>query len=123
MSRSLRVVLCLSTSIFLASPPGRAADDAARPRIVGITICSHDGASLDANPECPYGTYETQQVVKGEGGGTINADGVKAASDEHSSVFPPGYLGDNGEYLLFVASGYQPEPRHRADGPVELRAG
>jgi len=111
MSRSLRVVLCLSTSIFLASPPGRAADDAARPRIVGITICSHDGASLDANPECPYGTYETQQIVKGEGGGTINADGVKAASDEHSSVFPPGYLGDNGEYLLFVASGYQPVNR------------
>lgn len=46
-------------------------------------------------------------MVRGAGAEPVNADGVKSASDEHASVFPPGYLGDNHDYLMFVASGYE----------------
>src|SRR6202521_4809862 len=75
------------------------------PAIASISICSATGAGGVGS--CPAGTSDTQQIVLApDGSGTaINTYGVGATSDEHSSVFSPGTLGTNNDYLFFVASG------------------
>jgi hypothetical protein len=89
-----------------AQTTARADDGSNHPRsIVSITICSPDSTGA-ATPSC--GTaYDTERPVLAVGSPTqtINQAGIGTATDEHSTVFPPGYLGDNPDYLFFVASG------------------
>ncbi len=93
--------------LSLAAQAAAGADDGSNhPRtIVSITICSPDSTGA-ATPSC--GTaYDTERPVLAVGSPsqTINQAGIGSATDEHSTVFAPGYLGDNRDYLFFVASG------------------
>ncbi len=78
------------------------------PSIVSITVCSE--GSGDPGPSCPNGTFDTHRLVLGPDGQVINANGVHGATDEHASIFPPGSLRGNKDYLLFVASGTSVNP-------------
>jgi len=51
--------------------------------------------------------FDTHQLVLGPKGGSVNASGlgVGPVPDEHSSVFAPGTLGANHDYLFFLATG------------------
>ncbi len=73
------------------------------PAILSISVCSPGG--LVSSVSCDDGTLDTQQIVLGLNGQVINSNGVHGATDEHASVFPPDSLGDNTDYLFFVASG------------------
>jgi len=95
------------TLLLTAAPATVHADDGSdRPHsIVSISVCSPSGAT--ASKSCPGGAFDTHQIVlapDGSGNG-INAFGPAATTDEHSSIFAPGKLGDNADYLFFVASG------------------
>jgi hypothetical protein len=73
------------------------------PAIASISICST--SNISGQGSCSPGTYDTQQNVLGPSGNpTINAV-ADATSDEHASVFSPGTLGNNSDYLFFVAAG------------------
>ena len=76
--------------------------------VVSISVCSANGGSGPGS--CPSGSFDTHQIVLGPDGNAINSDGVGATSDEHSSVFSPGALGSNSDYLFFVASGTSLNP-------------
>ncbi len=78
------------------------------PSIASITVCEQ--GSGDRGPSCPPGTFDTHQPVIGPNGQGINSNGVHAATDEHSSVFPPGALSGNTGYLFFVAAGTSVNP-------------
>jgi hypothetical protein len=93
-----------------ARPAPRATERGGDRRIAAITICSPTGTG-GVNGDCDGGTFDTQQVVLGPGGSTINDYGFGGATDEHSTVLPPGYLKDNSDYLFVVASGYKPVNR------------
>ncbi len=71
--------------------------------ITSISVCSPNGAVSSAS--CPDSTYDTQQIVLGPNGSVINSNGIHGATDEHASVFPPGSLQGNSDYLFFIASG------------------
>lgn len=71
------------------------------PAIASISVCSPHGAGGAGS--CPPGTFDTQQIVLGPDGNSIDRS-IGAIADEHSSVFPPGSLGGNPDYLFFVAS-------------------
>ena len=74
------------------------------PRIQSISICSPTGRAGIAS--CPSGTFDTQQLVLGASGSSINnTAGFGPVPDEHSSVFAPGTLGTNQNYLFFLATG------------------
>jgi hypothetical protein len=107
-----------STSVFLVlastvaataalAATGPPAEGALRRSVAAITVCSPDG--MAGRGSCPSGSFDTLQVVVGPSGGSIDSNGVHAASDEHASVFPPGSLG-NGDYLFFVAAGTDVNP-------------
>ncbi len=74
-------------------------------RIVSISVCSPTGAGGQGS--CPSGTYDTHQIVLAPDGSgqAINTYQAGGAADEHSSVFSPGTLGSNKDYLFFIASG------------------
>ncbi|MBS1858978.1 MAG: hypothetical protein JST11_26635 [Acidobacteria bacterium] len=101
---------------------GRAAHaQAARPpAIASISVCSPTGTGGQGS--CPSGVLDTHQIVLGPGGSSVNNSGlgVGAAPDEHSTVFAPGTLGNNQEYLFFLAS---PEAGHAAIGVAVLSGG
>ena len=97
MSSPARVLLSLSvaTCIQAQHPPA----------ISSISICSPGGAGGQGS--CPAGSFDTHQLVLGPGSSvSINASslGVAPAPDEHSTVFAPGTLGTNQDYLFFLAS-------------------
>jgi len=74
--------------------------------IVSISICSPNGTS--GMGSCPQGTFDTQQIVlapDGSGNAINGFDHLRAITDEHSSIFAPGMLGNNADYLFFVATG------------------
>ena len=48
---------------------------------------------------------DTAQAVLAPDGGTINEYAAGGSSDEHQSVFPPGSLGANKDYLFFLSTG------------------
>jgi hypothetical protein len=75
------------------------------PAIVSISLCSRHGAGGAGS--CPSGSYDTHQIVLAPdgSGNAINTYGVGTTSDEHSSVFSPGTLQGNRDYLFFVAAG------------------
>lgn len=76
-------------------------------KIVSITVCNGDSTGA-ITAACGAKAYDTERSVLKTGSTSlsINAAGVGTATDEHSSVMPPGYLEDNREYLFFVASGF-----------------
>ena len=78
--------------------------DAAHPhQIAGISVCSLTGTT--ASISCGPGTMDTQQLVLAPSGGAINDyGGLGGLSDEHGSVFPPGSLHGNSDYVFFLAS-------------------
>ena len=78
------------------------------PSIVSISVCSSTGAGGQGS--CPAGSFDTHQIVLGPNGGVINSYDAKATADEHSTVFPPGALGTNTDYLFFVGSGTNLSP-------------
>ena len=75
------------------------------PAIVSISVCSPSGAGGPGS--CPSGSFDTQQIVLApdRSGNAINRYGAGTTSDEHSSIFSPGTLQRNSDYLFFVASG------------------
>lgn len=94
-----------------AQTVGPDADRSARDRgdvdhphqIAGISVCSSAGTT--ASLSCDPGTQDTQQLVLAPDGGSINDyGGFGGLSDEHASVFPPGALQGNSDYLFFLAS-------------------
>jgi hypothetical protein len=90
-----------SLAAFAQAPP--------LPAIVSISICAPNGPS---GGSCPVGSFDTHQIVLAPdgSGAAINTYGAGTASDEHSSVFPPGSLGSNRDYLFVVASGTPASP-------------
>jgi hypothetical protein len=78
--------------------------------ITSISVCSPPGSGGQGS--CPSGAADTHQIVLAPDGSgkAINAYNAGAAADEHSSVFPPGTLGTNNDYLFFIASGANGNP-------------
>ena len=71
--------------------------------IQSISICSPAGGVGAGS--CPSGSFDTQQLVLGTNGSSINrTTGFGPVPDEHSSVFGPGMLGTNQDYLFFLAT-------------------
>jgi hypothetical protein len=79
-------------------------------QIASISVCS--AAGTGGAGSCPPGTFDTQKIVLApDGSGAINKyAGMSAASDEHASVFAPGTLQNNGDYLFWVASNASGNP-------------
>lgn len=74
------------------------------PAIVSISVCSPAGSA--GQRSCPSGSFDTKQLVLGTNGNSINRGTVgQVLPDEHSSVFAPGTLGTNQDYLFFLATG------------------
>ena len=101
------IVIVIATVVIAGScaMPAWADSNSAR-MIVSISVCSPDGRG-GPSASCLGAGLDTQQAVLAAGSSsqTVNEFGVKAATDEHSTVFPPGYLRGNSEYMFFVASG------------------
>jgi hypothetical protein len=92
---------------------------AAQSVITSITVCSAAGSG--GTGSCPAGSFDTQQLVVGSNGNSINsANGFGVVPDEHSSVFAPGMLVTNQDYLFFLASG---SPGHADIGLTVLSGG
>lgn len=97
-------VACVFTVLslaFVAAAP-RAVAQSHPPGIASISVCSPAGAGGAGS--CPPGTFDTHQIVLGPDGNSVNRSLGNATSDEHSSVFAPGTLNNNPDYLFFVAS-------------------
>lgn len=77
----------------------------APPRVIqSISVCSATGGGGAGS--CPNGSFDTQGLVLGPNGSSINRSaGFGPVPDEHSSVFAPGTLGNNQDYLFFLATG------------------
>jgi len=90
------------------------------PGIASISVCSANGAGGQGS--CPSGSFDTHQLVLGPGGVSVNQSslGVVPAPDEHSTIFAPGTLGTNQDYLFFLASS---EAGHAAIGVAVLSGG
>jgi uncharacterized protein (TIGR03437 family) len=74
-----------------------------RLEIQSISVCSPTGGAGQAS--CPSGSFDTQQLVLGTNGNSINRTaGFGPTPDEHSSVFAPGTLGTNQDYLFFLST-------------------
>jgi hypothetical protein len=75
------------------------------PPIVSISVCSSDSKSgtLDQG-SCGTGLFDTHQIVRSPEGISINEYVQGGVSDEHQSIFAPGKLNGNSDYLFFVAS-------------------
>lgn len=100
LSRSRRaswVILCLILCSARAQTPHPSV-------ITSISVCSPTGNGGAGS--CPSGSFDTHQIVLGPGGTSVNSSslGVGAAPDEHSTIFAPGTLAANQDYLFFLAS-------------------
>ena len=72
--------------------------------IQSISVCSPAGSA--GKGSCPAGSFDTQQLVLGSNGRSINGNsGFAPVPDEHSSIFAPGTLGANQDYVFFLATG------------------
>src|ERR1700738_4165311 len=98
--------------------------------IVSISVCSANGAGgagscsngLDTyqNVLAPAGTTCTHPLANGRC--SINSyAALSTLADEHSTVFPPGALQSNSDYLLFVAA--RTNLNQDSSGLVALTAG
>ncbi|HVN76626.1 MAG TPA: hypothetical protein VMT19_09945 [Thermoanaerobaculaceae bacterium] len=106
--RLLCTVMSVAAFGTLSAPAAQPDVELRSRSVVAITVCSPDGTAGQGS--CPAGTSDTQQIVLGPSGASINLEGVHAVSDEHSSVFPPGSLGGNSDYRFFVAAGTDVNP-------------
>ena len=91
------------------------------PAIASISVCNSTGAGGQGS--CPAGSFDTHRIVLGpSGAGAVNKSnlGVDPVPDEHSTVFAPGTLGNNHDYLFFVAT---TENGHAAIGMGVLSGG
>jgi len=98
-------IWALVLSLALCGTAALAQSAAASPpteKIVSISVCSPTGTGESVS--CPPGSFDTHQIVLNPDGTSIN-EYFDAASDEHSSVFSPGTLDGNGDYLFFLAGG------------------
>src|ERR1035438_214061 len=70
------------------------------PSAVSISVCSPTGAGGPGS--CPSGSADTHQIVLAPEGSGSSIDDYAGGgiSDEHSSVFSPGMLGNNKDYLF-----------------------
>ncbi len=102
---TLRLGILVIASCATAAAQGRSGAVPHPHAIVSISVCSPSGT--ESTVSCGEGTQDTQQLVLGPNGQVINSNGVHGATDEHASVFPPGSLGGNDDYLFFIASGVQ----------------
>ncbi|MBZ5662146.1 MAG: hypothetical protein LAO08_17230 [Acidobacteriia bacterium] len=106
---NLRATLWVAIfALVLASPMMliSADDSPEHPRkIVSITVCNADSTGA-VTPACGA-AYDTERAVLAPGlpVQSINQAGDGTATDEHSTVFAPGSLGDNTDYLFFLAGG------------------
>lgn len=78
---------------------------APEPAIVSISICDVHGSGGPGS--CPAGAFDTHQIVlapDGSGNAINSWGGMVGISDEHQSIFSPGMLGGNKDYLFFVAT-------------------
>lgn len=97
------VLVLTLTSISALAQNGRTA-------ISFVSVCS-DGTVPGTSGTCPGQTTDTHQIVVGPDGATsINelstpAGDLKYLADEHSTIFPPNFLPNRGDYLFFVAGG------------------
>jgi arylsulfatase A-like enzyme len=92
------------------------------PAIASISVCSHNGAGGAGS--CPSGSFDTQQIVLAphDSGSAIDTyGGLGATSDEHATIFAPGTLKNNRDYLFWVAAGT--DASDRAIGVVVLSGG
>jgi uncharacterized protein (TIGR03437 family) len=90
------------------------------PAIASISVCSPAGKGGAGS--CAGGSFDTHQAVLGPGGSPLNNSslGVGPAPDEHSTVFAPGALGTNQDYLFFLATS---ESGHGTIGVAVLSGG
>ncbi len=87
--------------------------------IQSITVCSPSGGG--GRGSCPSGSLDTQQLVLNSSGSSINSsNGFGPVPDEHSSVFAPGILNKNQDYLFFLSTG---SPGHADIGVTVLSGG
>src|SRR5512142_1085998 len=101
----LLIVLVTSLLVISIRPVAATNTVSYPPPIVSISICStdsHDGILQQGS--CQPGTFDTHQPVVAPDGTGINHYVSGGVSDEHQSVFSPGKLGSNSDYLFFVAS-------------------
>jgi len=128
LTQKLAPVTMFMLAVFaasLAGAQGNSGNDHS-PGIAAISICSPTGTGtgMQVQGYCPTGTFDTQQEVLGPGGvGSVNRNvalGVGAVPDEHSTVFAPGTLGANNDYLFFLAT---PEGGHGEIGMSVLSGG
>jgi len=112
-----RASWCAFTLAAILCLPGVHARTGDKPVISSISVCS-DIAGGDQG-SCDTG-YDTHQIVLGPDGSSINAYLNGFISDEHSSVFPPGSLNGNHDYLFFVAAG---TPANKNVGALVLSGG
>jgi uncharacterized protein (TIGR03437 family) len=102
--------LAISSLAFAQKPPA----------IASISVCSATGAAGQGS--CPSGTLDTHQLVLGPAGSPVNTSSLQAVPvpDEHTTVFGPGTLGTNQDYLFFLATSVQ---GHAAIGMTVLSGG
>ena len=92
------------------------------PAIVSISVCSPNGTG--GLGSCPSGSFDTQQIVLAPDNSGISIDkygNLGATSDEHATIFPPGTLRNNPDYLFWVAAGTTAS--NKAIGVVVLSGG
>ncbi len=106
-----RAFLALAWLLALAAPAAlaHAAPLPHALQIQSITVCSPTG--LGGKGSCPSGTYDTHQTVIAPNGQSINDyltinnyGGLGGISDEHASIFAPGTLDGNTDYVFFVGT-------------------
>ena len=115
----MTVPLMLGAALIWRTP-GVSAQGTSAPVITSISVCSPTGNGGAGS--CPSGTFDTHQLVLNTSGVSINNSsfGFGAAPDEHSTVFAPGTLGSNQDYLFFLASA---ETGHASIGVGVLSGG
>src|SRR5262252_2688173 len=74
------------------------------PMCVAALLAVTAGAQQPQRPRIVSITVDPEQAVAAPNGNTINQYGHMGVSDEHSTIFPPGTLPSQSEYLFFLAS-------------------
>ena len=88
------------------------ATQATPPPIVSISVCSPNNPGNLQQGSCTQPeTFDTHQIVLGPGGQSVNSSlatlggGIGVVPDEHSTVYAPNMLGNNSDYVFFLATG------------------
>lgn len=98
---ALLLALCGTAAVAQPEAPSPPTE-----QILSISVCSQNG--VGGAGSCPSGSSDTHQIVlapDGSGDAINRYGGLGGVSDEHASVFAPGSLQGNGDYLFVVATG------------------